>query len=140
MPPNDSHSNGTPAVKTVGYIGLGNAGISMASNIPKAGYDLVVHDADNSKADKAASEWPSTRASGGRPEAFADCEVIITMLPNGKIVKDVLLGKDGIAKALKPGRCTAFPDDDFHLLCSNSFFAESGNRHDHSRYLFIVPI
>lgn len=75
----------------------------MASNLPKAGYNLVVHDADLNKAQKAASEWKNTTASNGDPVAFADCEVIITMLPQGKIVREVLLGAKGIAPALKPG-------------------------------------
>lgn len=99
MPPTSTN----PSTKTVGYIGLGNAGFSMASNLPKAGYQLIVHDADESKAQKAASEWPNTTASKGEPAAFADCEVIITMLPQGKIVREVLLGSKGIASVLKPG-------------------------------------
>lgn len=90
------------SVKNVGYIGLGNAGLSMASNIPKAGYKLVVHDTDQSKVEKAA-KWENTTASEGRPEAFSECEVIVTMLPQGKIVREVLFGKDGIAKGLKAG-------------------------------------
>lgn len=98
----NGHVNGS-TLPTVGYIGLGNAGFSMASNLPKNGYKLVVHDADQAKAARAAQEWTNTTASGGKAEAFADCEVIITMLPNGKIVRDVLLGGNGIASALKPG-------------------------------------
>lgn len=94
-------TNGT--VKTVGYIGLGNAGFSMASNLPKAGYNLVVHDVDDAKVQRAANEWKNTKASNGDPQAFADCEVVITMLPQGKIVREVLLGKNGLASALKPG-------------------------------------
>lgn len=101
MPP---QTNGTPpTVKKVGYIGLGNAGFSMASNLPKAGYNVVVHDADDAKVQKAASEWSNTTAANGKPEAFADCEIIVTMLPQGKIVREVLLGKDNFARALKPG-------------------------------------
>ncbi|KAF7189253.1 putative 3-hydroxyisobutyrate dehydrogenase, mitochondrial [Pseudocercospora fuligena] len=101
MPP---QTNGQPpAVKNVGYIGLGNAGFSMASNLPKAGYNLVVHDVDDAKVQKAAKEWKNTKAANGKPEAFADCEVIVTMLPQGKIVREVLLGKDNFASALKPG-------------------------------------
>lgn len=91
------------STKYVGYIGLGNAGFSMASNLPKAGYHLVVHDADQSKAEKAAKEWKNTTASGGKAEAFSQCEVIVTMLPQGKIVREVLFGQNGIAKGLKEG-------------------------------------
>lgn len=104
MPPNGT----APTVKTVGYIGLGNAGFSMASNLPKAGYNLVVHDADDAKVKRAAKEWQNTTASHGKPEAFSECEVIVTMLPQGKIVREVLLGDKGIAKALKPGSPSSF--------------------------------
>lgn len=76
----------------------------MASNLPKAGYQLVVHDADDTKVQRAAAEWPNTTSANGSPKAFADCEVIITMLPQGKVVREVLLGKDNFAQSLKPGR------------------------------------
>lgn len=95
--------NMAPSLKYVGYIGLGNAGFSMASNVPKAGYHLVVHDADQSKVERAAKEWKNTTASGGQAEAFSECEVIVTMLPQGKIVREVLFGNKGIAKGLKAG-------------------------------------
>lgn len=97
-----SYSN-QETVTTVGYIGLGNAGFSMASNLPKKGFKLVVHDTDQTKTARAAKEWKNTTDSGGKPEAFAECEVIVTMLPHGKIVSEVLLGDNGIAKALQPG-------------------------------------
>jgi len=87
----------------VGYIGLGNAGFSMASNLPKAGYKLVVHDADTARADRAAQEWKNTVASQGKADAFSECEIIVTMLPHGKVVREVLFGDNGIAKALKSG-------------------------------------
>lgn len=75
----------------------------MASNLPKAGYNLIVHDIDSAKVQKAATEWPNTTASNGRPEAFANCDIIITMLPQGKIVREVLLGKENLARDLKKG-------------------------------------
>ena len=100
---NGAHSTSSP-VKTVGYIGLGNAGFSMASNLPKNGFHLVVHDADASKAARAAKEWSNTvSASDGNFGAFKSCDIVITMLPHGKIVREVLLGNEGIAKFLKPG-------------------------------------
>lgn len=75
----------------------------MASNLPKAGYNVIVHDIDDAKVQQAANGWPNTTAANGRPEAFADCEVIVTMLPHGKIVREVLLGKDNLARDLRPG-------------------------------------
>ncbi|KAK0288782.1 hypothetical protein LTR91_017415 [Friedmanniomyces endolithicus] len=107
MPPPSStpqtNNDTTSPVRTVGYIGLGNAGYSMASNLPKSGYHLIVHDNDSAKTSRAASEWPNTTASQGDPSAFAPCDLLITMLPQGKIVREVLLGADGIAKHLRKG-------------------------------------
>lgn len=103
MPPNGVANGEERSVKNVGYIGLGNAGFSMASNIPKSGYKLIVHDVDTDKVQRAAKEWPNTTAWNGKPEQFKDCDVIVTMLPQGKVVRDVLLGKNNIASGLKPG-------------------------------------
>jgi 3-hydroxyisobutyrate dehydrogenase len=90
------------AIKTIGYIGLGKAGASMASNLPRAGFHLIVHDADPSKSKAfAASNDNVTIASS--PEGFENVDVLVTMLPQGKIVRDVLLGSNGIAKFLRPG-------------------------------------
>jgi 3-hydroxyisobutyrate dehydrogenase len=34
---------------------------------------------------------------------MAEVEVLITMLPNGQVVREALLGHDGIASGLRPG-------------------------------------
>ena len=101
-----SSSSSSSSIKTIGYVGLGAAGYSMASNLPRAGYRLIVHDADPAKAQRAAAEWPNTTAASpanNLREAFADCDLLITMLPHGGIVRDVLLGEQGIARGLKKG-------------------------------------
>ena len=69
---------------TIGYIGLGNAGMSMSSNLPKHGYHLIVHDIDEEKV-KQALKWPNTRTGN-----FRECDIIITMLAHGGIVRQVL--------------------------------------------------
>mgnify|MGYP002379855380 CR=1 FL=1 len=74
----------------------------MASNLPRAGFDLVVRDADPAREQKFAQENPNTTIAQGQ-DGFQDCDVVITMLPQGKVVRQVVLGDDGIAKGLKPG-------------------------------------
>lgn len=93
---------------TVGYIGLGNAGYPMAACLAKKGYRLVVYDAAMTPATTFVEEFPqctTLAAVSGAVDtsAFSECSVVITMLPNGKIVRDVLLGENGIASSLKPG-------------------------------------
>ncbi|ORX97607.1 2-hydroxy-3-oxopropionate reductase [Clohesyomyces aquaticus] len=87
----------------VGYIGLGNAGYPMAACLGKKGYRLVVRDADLARGIQFEEEYPKCGVASSAADSFADCDVVITMLPNGKVVRDVLLGEQGIAQHLKPG-------------------------------------
>lgn len=91
------------ATPAVGYIGLGNAGYPMAACLGKAHYTLVVRDADTAREKKFVQEYSQCKVAGAGRDAFKDCDVVITMLPNGKIVRDVLLGDSGIAHGLKAG-------------------------------------
>ena len=93
----------TSKVQTIGFIGLGNAGYPLAANLPRAGYHLIVRDADASRAAKFAKENPNSKVAREGSDAFKDVDMLITMLPNGKIVREVLLGEGGIAMFLKPG-------------------------------------
>jgi 3-hydroxyisobutyrate dehydrogenase len=78
----------------VGFVGLGNMGRPMARNLLSAGFALVVRDADPAR----EAEFGG---GAGSPDAFAACDVVVTMLPNDAIVRDALVGW-GIAAALDP--------------------------------------
>jgi 3-hydroxyisobutyrate dehydrogenase-like beta-hydroxyacid dehydrogenase len=92
-------------VKTIGFIGLGNAGYHLAANLPRAGFNLVVRDADHSRAQTFIDENPNSIIAGENNEnAWKEVEVLVTMLPNGEIVRDVLLGETGVARNLKAGK------------------------------------
>jgi 3-hydroxyisobutyrate dehydrogenase len=86
---------------TVGFVGLGNMGWPMAANLHAAGFSLLVRDADAARQARFASEHPGALAADS-PDAFAAAGLVVTMLPNGSIVHDALLGW-GIAAALEPG-------------------------------------
>src|ERR1700728_4632016 len=88
----------------VGFIGIGNMGWPMASHIAQAGHELTVFDANAARAKRFAEEFTCKAA-----ESLADVaanEIIVTMLPTGRIVCQALTeDQDGaFAKALKPGR------------------------------------
>jgi len=92
-------------IKTIGFIGLGNAGYHLAANLPRAGFNLVVRDADGSRAKKFADENPnSVIADKNDDKAWKEVDVLVTMLPNGAIVREVLLGESGIARHLRRGK------------------------------------
>jgi 3-hydroxyisobutyrate dehydrogenase len=89
----------------IGFIGIGAMGTPMAGNLAAAGFKLVIHDADANRTAKFtashAAEIASNLAALG-----AACDIVITMLPDGKIVRKVLCGdsdsfKDCVAAGLK---------------------------------------
>ena len=66
----------------IAFIGLGNMGAPMSGNLAKAGHDVTGFDVSGITVDGV-----STAATA--PEAVAGAEVVITMLPNGAILRQV---------------------------------------------------
>lgn len=66
----------------IGFIGLGNMGAPMAANLAKAGHEVTGFDMADVAIDGV------TMASSG-PEAAKGADVVITMLPNGQILRAV---------------------------------------------------
>ncbi|MDF2231211.1 3-hydroxyisobutyrate dehydrogenase [Albimonas sp. CAU 1670] len=66
----------------IGFIGLGNMGAPMAANLAKAGHEVTGFDVAG-----ATAEGVATAASGA--EAAAGKDAVITMLPNGDILRTV---------------------------------------------------
>ena len=86
----------------IGFVGLGNMGRPMVARLAAAGYELHVADKDASLATDFAAVHggrtaPSLAALAGAVEA------VITMLPDGKVVREVLLGRNGLVEGLSPG-------------------------------------
>ncbi len=85
----------------IGFIGLGTMGHSMASNLIKAGYDLVVHDVQREAAAPhlaAGAAWADTPRQVAEP-----CELVFTSLPGPAEVEAVALGDHGLLKGLQRG-------------------------------------
>lgn len=66
----------------IGFFGLGNMGGPMAANLAKAGYDVTGYDPAGSSADGVAKARSAREAADGQ-------DVVVTMLPNGNILRDV---------------------------------------------------
>src|SRR3954462_8492865 len=85
----------------VGFIGLGTMGASMAANLQKGGFDLVVHAVRRAAAARplaAGAVWADS------PKALAEqCEVIFTSLPGPPEVEQVALGSNGLLAGMKDG-------------------------------------
>ena len=85
----------------VGYIGLGLMGKSIAHNILKAGFPLVVYNRSHASVDELAAQG-ATRA-GSAAEAARQVEVVFTNLPDTPDVEKVVLDQEGILDGAHPG-------------------------------------
>lgn len=85
----------------IGFIGLGIMGKPMCKNLIKAGYELVV--CDFNKVSVAEVVDCGALAAENGAAVAAQCDVIITMVPNSPHVRAAALGAGGIAEGAKPG-------------------------------------
>jgi len=91
----------SPQKTTVGFIGIGVMGHSMAGHILDAGYKLHVYNRTKSKTEDLVASgalWEDTVAG-----LSANCDVIITIVGMPSDVEQVYLGDGGIFKNVKPG-------------------------------------
>jgi 3-hydroxyisobutyrate dehydrogenase len=75
----------------IGFVGLGNMGRPMAERLLAAGFALTVADAEPRRLAGLGARGAVLAASLAELARMSD--VVITMLPDGKIVRDVLCGK-----------------------------------------------
>ncbi len=71
----------------IAFIGLGNMGGGMAANLVKAGHEVRAFDLSDEAASRARDNGAGT--FGSVREAVEGVEAVVTMLPNGVIVKQV---------------------------------------------------
>lgn len=82
----------------VAFVGLGQMGLPMAKRCIAAGFEVR-------GADPAAAAREALAAAGGKAfatgkEAAAGASVLITMLPDSKVVREAVLGANGVASGL----------------------------------------
>jgi 2-hydroxy-3-oxopropionate reductase len=86
---------------TVGYIGLGLMGKSIARNIHKAGFPLIVHNRSRGAVDELVAE--GAKAAFSPEEVAAQVDVVFTNLPDSPDVEVVALGPNGILSGAHSG-------------------------------------
>jgi 3-hydroxyisobutyrate dehydrogenase len=85
----------------VGFVGLGMMGWPMAHNLAAAGFELVVRDTDPERQRSFSEEHGCAPADS--PADFAEAGVVVTMLPDDRVVRSAVLEwEGGIASALAP--------------------------------------
>lgn len=85
----------------VGYIGLGLMGKSIARNILKAGFPMVVHNRSRAAVEELVAE--GAKAAFCPREVAEQVDVVFTNLPDTPDVELVVLGEDGIIEGAHPG-------------------------------------
>lgn len=82
----------------IAFIGLGQMGLPMARQLVGAGYRVRGNDLSRQARDAFAAFG---EACDSACEAARGADVVITMLPDGKIVRSTLMGASGAASALE---------------------------------------
>lgn len=89
------------AKETIGFIGLGAMGRGMAANCIKKGFDLVVHDINPEAV--AFLVKAGAMAAKSAAEVAKSASIVITVLPTGKEVDQVVIGPGGVLDNLAAG-------------------------------------
>jgi 3-hydroxyisobutyrate dehydrogenase len=69
-------------------------GLPMARNLSRAGYRIAAHDLNRDALERAC-DATGAEAPGSLKAIGESCEVAIAMLPDGKVVREVVLGSGG---------------------------------------------
>ncbi|MDF2780582.1 MAG: 3-hydroxyisobutyrate dehydrogenase [Geminicoccaceae bacterium] len=88
-------------MSAIGFIGLGNMGLPMARNLARAGHRLRAFDVVPASVEQAVAAGAIAATSSA--DASAGAEVVITMLPEGRHVREVYLGAAGVIAHAEPG-------------------------------------
>lgn len=82
----------------IAFIGLGQMGSPMASNLLKQGHRLSVFDVNPDAVQRLAEQGAQSASSPS--QAAKEAEFVITMLPNGDLVRSVMFGEQGVCESL----------------------------------------
>ena len=74
-------------MKKIGFVGLGNMGSKMVENLLRANYEVFGYDINSLATDKLIQKGLKKVLSLN--DLPNDIDILITMLPNGKIVEKV---------------------------------------------------
>jgi len=86
---------------SIAVVGLGNMGGRIAKRLMQQGHSIGVYDADQ-KAVKAL-EALGAEPYGSLKTLGAAHDFILTVLPDAEIVRQVVLGKDGLSSGMRSG-------------------------------------
>ncbi|WDZ92255.1 2-hydroxy-3-oxopropionate reductase [Nocardiopsis sp. HUAS JQ3] len=89
------------SVRTIAFIGLGVMGAPMATNLVRAGFDVVGYNRSAAKTEPLVSA--GGRAASSVADAVGGADAVITMLPDSPDVESVVLGGGGALEHMRRG-------------------------------------
>src|SRR5438876_7251181 len=84
--------------KRIGFIGLGNMGTPMAANLVRGGHEVMAYDISGARARQFAQAH-AARATDTLADLAGHAEIVITMLPTSREVREALVEAQGGALA-----------------------------------------
>ena len=89
---------------TIAFIGLGMMGRPMAARLAEAGFKLRLYDLSQKAVSDFIGAHPSALATASPKAAAQGADAVITMLPDGKIVRQALIeGRDPAREGMAAG-------------------------------------
>ena len=85
----------------IGFVGIGNIGSHLATNLISAGFDVTVFDLDSSAVERLVQVGATGASSPS--EVASVCDTVFTCLPSVKAITQVVTGADGLAQGFRPG-------------------------------------
>lgn len=89
--------------QALGFIGLGVMGAPMAHHLAMAGHDLTIYDLNEAATAKLRAEYSDIKVASTPAEVAAASEIVVTMLPSGRQVREIVFGDDGLLQGFKAG-------------------------------------
>ena len=90
-------------VQRMGFIGLGVMGGPMAGHLAAAGHQPTVYDLSPQATGRLKDLHPDVTIVATPAAVAAASDIVITMLPSGKEVREVALGEGGLIEGFKSG-------------------------------------
>ncbi len=87
---------------TIGFIGTGKMGRPLIANLLAAGYPVIAY--NRSPEPLRQVEAAGAKAATSIAEVASVANTVLTSLTNQQSVRDVYLGKDGLAASARPGQ------------------------------------
>jgi 2-hydroxy-3-oxopropionate reductase len=85
----------------IGFIGLGIMGRPMLRNLLKSGYTVIAYDSFTQALDSSVADGAQRGTSS--KDVASRVDIVITMVPDGPQVEEVVLGPNGVLEGAKAG-------------------------------------